>query len=131
MNYLKLVLPAILLTVASFGANASLVEQGDITVDSATGLQWLDLSESVGRSYQDITTQFGTGGDFEGYRYATRDETMQLFTNAGISGVVNGYQSINYQPITDFIGLFGGNRGMYDWVVSTSVQTWLMLVDAG
>ena len=68
-------------------ANAQLVEINDpslpaspdgfnITEDTATGLQWLDINITEGRTYGDMigtdgTDEFAPGGDFEGFRYAT------------------------------------------------------------
>ncbi len=52
---------------------------GSITIDTDTGLEWLDWTESTNRSYNDVSGQFGAGGDFEGWRHATRAVTH--FTN--------------------------------------------------
>lgn len=57
-------------------AQADLIEvdlvsgSGDklITRDTLANLDWLDLSESLGRNFNDVSTQFGIGGDFEGWR---------------------------------------------------------------
>ena len=45
-----------------------------ITLDTETGLRWLDVPISLNRSYNDVAAQFGAGGDFEGYRFATPSE---------------------------------------------------------
>ena len=52
-------------------AFAAIYDNGTGTTDSTSGLDWLDLTASTGRSYADVSGEFGTGGDFEGYRYAT------------------------------------------------------------
>ena len=63
----------------------------NVTVDSETGLAWLDLtvsqinpSTSSFRSYNDVVAQLGTGGDFEGYRFATREEVRTFWQHAGV-----------------------------------------------
>lgn len=84
--------------MASTSARALLVSTdsdygvGTLTYDTDTGLEW--LSPSLGLSYggsgccysyNDINGQFGSGGVFEGYRYATAAELQTLFfTSAGI-----------------------------------------------
>ncbi len=71
-----------------FGAMPSqavpLVDQGNITYDPNTGLHWLDVNLSANQSYTDVSSQFGVGGDFAGYRYASGNEVNTLFSNAGI-----------------------------------------------
>jgi hypothetical protein len=62
---------------------------GSFTRDTASGLDWLDLTSSGTRSYRDMsgldgTSEFVAGGAFEGLRYATLDEIAQLWINAGI-----------------------------------------------
>lgn len=49
-----------------------------------TGLYWLDVNLTINRSYNDVSSQFGVGGDFAGYRYASGNEVNTLFSNAGI-----------------------------------------------
>jgi hypothetical protein len=60
------------------------VDQGLLTYDPNTGLQWLDVTQSVGRDYNDVSSQFGVGGDFYGYRYATAGELGGLFADGGL-----------------------------------------------
>jgi hypothetical protein len=71
--------------------NAALIEQdlfsigdGLTTLDSMTGLQWLDVTETVGLSYGDVLiSQYITDLSF---RYASLQELTSLFDNAGGSG---------------------------------------------
>ena len=74
-----------------------------ITIDSATGLEWLDWTLSKDRSFADVSTQFGSGGDFEGWRHATVDEVQQLYANAGITHVDDG--ASDYLPVFYLAGL--------------------------
>ena len=93
---------AVLLTVAIVllavvpHANATLVSRDDaifgldsVTFDSATNLEWLDVTHSRNRSLNDLTgvdgsNEFLVGGDFEGWRYATEQDVITLFDNAGV-----------------------------------------------
>lgn len=87
-----------LLAVFSSPANAALISADSafghdtLTVDTVSGLEWLDpfLGVTAGGtcclSYSQVETELGTGGILEGFRFATRSELEFLFyTSAGIS----------------------------------------------
>lgn len=57
---------------------------GTLTIDSDQELAFLDVNLSLGRSFNDISSQFGLGGDFEGFRYANQSEVRALMVNFGI-----------------------------------------------
>ena len=80
---------------------------GSITRDTGTGLDWLDLTLSSGRSFNDVNSQFGVGGDFEGFRYATETELGQLFTNAGITPIDSTFTVSNAAPVLELMTLMG------------------------
>jgi hypothetical protein len=55
------------------------LDGNNITEDTVTGLQWLDVTVSADRSFDDVVgndgmNEFAPGGDFEGFRHATADE---------------------------------------------------------
>lgn len=70
---------------------ASLIEfdylpgSGDkkITFDSSSGLEWLDLTATQGRSVYQVEAGFG-GYLADGFRYATGNEVLDLFSSAGV-----------------------------------------------
>lgn len=64
---------------------AALVDHGTFTTDSAQGLDFLDLTASTNRSFNEVSAQFGSGGDFEGWRYATEEQVVTLINNSGFS----------------------------------------------
>ena len=73
-------------------ALAALIDQdwqspGDaqLLLDTSTGLLWLDHTPTMDISYDDVTGALGTGGTFDGFRYATEAEVLHLWTQAGIS----------------------------------------------
>jgi hypothetical protein len=79
------------LLVVPFSANASLIiGQCDdtfnlrVTCDTATGFEWLDLSESMGYSIHDV---LGGAGSFarDGWTVAQGSQVDDLFLNAGLS----------------------------------------------
>jgi len=104
------VLAAILMT--GLPAKASLIQATDSnfglnsqTVDTATGLTWLDLTASAGYSYQQVLAATQSGGMFGGYRYATAQEVLSFYLDAGIPGV--GVYSGSDPTIASFLSLVG------------------------
>lgn len=73
---------------------------GRITLDTKTGLEWLDLSATIGRSYDEVRLEVGPGGEFVGFRHATDVEVLNLWENAGIPMIGNfTYYSANFLPV--------------------------------
>ncbi len=58
----------------------------NITRDVDNGLDWLDFSLTTGRSYANVFADLGSGGDLEGWRFATEAEFLNLAVSAGIPG---------------------------------------------
>lgn len=92
----------------------------NITRDTDTGHEWLDVDLSAGRSYADLTgadgsNEFVAGGDFEGFRYATHEQLTgaingpqlpSLYRSLGISPF--GFSSIGgYAPARSLITIAG------------------------
>jgi len=86
---IRTILGASLLLLVSVQVNAALTSidwkttgDGLITRDD-NGLEWLDVSETMGRSYNDVSSKLGSGQEFDGFRYSTRDELAGLWDSAG------------------------------------------------
>jgi PEP-CTERM motif len=95
---IKLVLGAIaVFCLSARTAHATLVDAGDITLDRATGLEWLHLDKTTGGlSYQDILNNAG-GFYAAGWRSATWDQ---------VNGVLATYNS--FAPADrSMLGIFG------------------------
>ena len=82
---------AISVLVLSANVNAAVISvdwqsTGDnlMTRDTNSGLDWLDLTETNSMSYDTVSAQLGTGGQFEGWRYATSAEVVTLWSNFGV-----------------------------------------------
>lgn len=76
----KLLVVAVLL--CSFqNSYAIFIDKGTYLTDTTSGFDWLDVTASVNRSYNDVSSQFGIGGLFEGWRYATGLEFNGLVAN--------------------------------------------------
>ena len=61
---------------------------GALTRDTDQGLDFLDITFSIGRSFDDVSDEFGPEGDFAGFRYALQSEMISLVNNFGFSPVV-------------------------------------------
>lgn len=107
---------ASLLLTHSSATRANLIEvdlvpgsgDGLLTRDTASGFEWLDLSQTVNRSYSDVSTQLAPGGDFEGFRYATHSEVEDLIAEAGLPPS-QLFTPALYDPAFAFITLVGGS----------------------
>ena len=96
-------------------ANAALIDldwnttnDSALLKDTTTGLQWLDLSITANQSYNEVMTQLQQGGSYEGFRYATRDEVLHLWSEANITDtsftwVINGEWQ-NVKDLADRLG---------------------------
>ena len=72
-------LVGLLCLLVAGAASAELLDLGARTRDTATDLDWLDLTESLGLTYNDVVN--GTGNDLaaQGWRHATASEVCALF----------------------------------------------------
>lgn len=76
--------------------SSPLEDRGDTTYDPNTGLEWLDLSRTAGQSYSNVLNGWNGYTTSQGYRFATRDEVVQLFTDAGATYI--GNPSLSGEP---------------------------------
>lgn len=74
-------------------ASAALLEidlnalgDGLITRDTSTGLDWLDLTATLGKSYNEVDAGFGGFID-QGFSFATESQVRALYTEAGIAQI--------------------------------------------
>jgi len=99
--------------ILSANANSAIISTdwhtaGDnlITRDTASGLDWIDLTETNGQSYNFVSGELGIGGLYEGYRYATDDEVISLWSNFNINlsydGVHNDPNILEHIDIASF-----------------------------
>lgn len=116
-------------------ANAAMISSdwmtandGLITTDSISGMEWLDWSHTASRSYDDISSKFGFGMEFHGFRYATQMELTELYTNVGFTFPTN-VGSSNVSIVPDFLSFFGvtasgarigtGTEAIYDLSITS------------
>jgi hypothetical protein len=55
-----------------------------LTFDTASGLAWLDISQTWGTTYSGINALIQPGGAFQDFRVATASEFQALLTGAGV-----------------------------------------------
>lgn len=89
---------------ANFGPNS-------ITVDTTTGLGWLNVSKAAGLSYQQVLADMTLGGTYSGFRFATMQEVVGLYNSAGLTASSYG-DTADYYPassplIQSFFSLVG------------------------
>src|SRR3954468_17360248 len=68
-------------------ATTILEDHGSYTVDTSTGLAWLDLTETTNLSYNDVHDDVFTSFMSQGWRFATAAELSQLFADVGVTSV--------------------------------------------
>jgi hypothetical protein len=111
--------------------NTNFNDLGTSTIDMVSGLEWLDLTETINRSYDDvyadITSSDGHAGTdvfslTEGWRYATLDEVGLLLyrwfgddDTPDVLGYFNDLGNVNASAplVGQFIGTFGDTYRAY------------------
>ncbi len=113
--------PALLLLAllsASSIANAALSSRdlvfgtGDklLTFDSGTQLEWLDVTQTLNHSFDNVVSQLGIGGQFAGFHVASTAQVKQLFLDGGWSGAWNtNYvdNTVHFAEASAIVGLLG------------------------
>ena len=90
--------------VISTSVNADLIDNnwvinGDAfqfsMIDTSTNLEWLDVSFTYNVSYNFVINNYlAPGGQYEGFRYATTDEVLHLWSQAGITNTQHVWQDV-------------------------------------
>jgi len=86
---------------------ATLVDHQTYTTDTTTGLDWLDLTETNGLSYDTVVSRLGAGQQFAGWRFASKAEVISFWINAGGIAPFSGAA----QGETDWVGQLQGLWG--------------------
>jgi hypothetical protein len=75
-TFLKIIGIGFILSVSTL-ANATLIDNGDYTTDTESGLDWLDWTLTINKTQTEALTQFSGAG----WRAATGDELADLLEN--------------------------------------------------
>jgi hypothetical protein len=125
MNLLGRITTIILLSLAPHFANATLIDHTSYTLDTGTGLEWLDVTATLGQSYNGVLGGYG-GYVAAGYSYATLTDICTLFSNAGAgtagclgvqSNISENISLSSAQLLKSLLGetwTGGGTFGLYD-----------------
>jgi hypothetical protein len=101
-KFLKIIGIGFILSVSTL-ANATLIDNGDYTTDTESGLDWLDWTHTLDDTQAEALLEFS--GD--GWRIATRSETLNLLENYfGVSLGV-GPTFLNHVGIDDWAIKYG------------------------
>jgi hypothetical protein len=118
-----LIAATLLLSITS--AQAALVESdwqstGDAlaTLDTDTGIEWLDLTQTLDMSINQAESLTGAGSIFEGWRLPTRAEVAQMMTTA-------------FASEADLIANFEGQRHIFTGVAITETRNFQSLFGIG
>lgn len=92
---------------------ANIVDQGSYLTDTSSNLDWLDVTETFGKSYDYVNSQFGVVGLYAGWRYATGDEFNTLLSNF-TGTTITGYGVVNQETdLIDGLVLMLGNYASF------------------
>lgn len=102
---------AMLLLTASLNTSADIIDHGSYLTDTATGLDWLDVTETVNMSINNVIMESGAGGRFSGWRYATGAEVNDLVSDfTGIQITNYGTVSLPSGSTDRLVDLLGSTR---------------------
>jgi len=79
---------------------------GLLTLDTGSGLEWLDWAVTDGMSVNQVEDELESGGMFDSFRYATNAEVITFWLNAGIPNVP-GITLANLAPVQALVTLLG------------------------
>ena len=107
MNFWKYALLGMVLIISN-STNAALIDNGIYTTDTASGLDWLDLTETTNISYNQMLAQINNPSSmYSNFRYATLAELDQLIQpfNLTTGNMVNSGFSTDIANLSDYLGI--------------------------
>ena len=105
----------------SLPSYAGLIDNGFFTTDTATNTDWLDLTLTANKSYNEVVSGYG---DYlaDGWTYASEDQVYDLFRNAGARLQYFGFTSHNKAAAQQLGELLGFN-GIYTYNGNKSLMS--------
>jgi hypothetical protein len=114
MNNMLLSVCGLGLFLASQVSGAVLVDRdwtpgdGKLLYDPSTGLEWLKLSVTANQSFSDVASSLQSGGQYEGFRFATQDEVIGLWGGAGITYIEREWVQIGeHEAVKNLVDRMG------------------------
>ena len=77
---------SLLYTIFTTHASGAIIDNGIYTTDTATGLDWLDVTKTFNESYNSVTNQLANNGQLAGWTFATITQLDNLIYDA--SGIL-------------------------------------------
>jgi len=109
LRYLKLGLVALSLTTCSLFniANAGVITDtsAGTFIDETTNLEWMDFGINNAMSYNQVASELGTGGLYEGWNLATASQVYSMWGNAFLglgADVIADYNGIGQFKASDW-----------------------------
>jgi len=127
-RWLGAVVGLVVAGIATAAQAVPLVDEGINTFDPNTGLRWLDVTATVGMSYGAVLGS--TYVTDLGYQFATADQLIELYDNAGGDGdyylTASGPRSKaeNYQPAILLLSLMGCTSYILGQACDGAEQDW-------
>ena len=90
-----------------FSADDPRFGPGSLTVDTRTGLTWLDLPFSTDYSYLQAEAATQPGGRFAGFRHATVLEVLSLYNSAGFGEGLVAQSDPRYPEAVALLSMIG------------------------
>ncbi|PCJ17943.1 MAG: hypothetical protein COA96_17360 [SAR86 cluster bacterium] len=87
----KKLVAALLMVFCSQVVHAGLIRTGDVILDTNTGLNWLEITQTTGLSYNYVNSQFGASGQFAGWGYANLSQMQNLDASYGVSLIQSSF----------------------------------------
>ena len=116
--------------LVSSQVNAALIDNGTSMFDTDTGLEWLDLTQTQGISWN--AAEASSYVTIDGYVHATETQVETLFLNAGFLTTNNVNNPLNDSAAADLLAFLGctqfcgtvnaTGRGFADWDGTQTVR---------
>lgn len=125
LHNLKSLITSFILLASASSSQSAIIDYGNYFSDTSSGLDWLDVTASVNRSYNDVFSQLAPGGDFAGWRYASSKEFNTLLSSwTGIAASDTGRTlTTGTTPSVDGLVMLFGSTLDSRWISSFG-QTW-------
>jgi len=91
-----------------------------VTLDTDTGLEWLDLLPSTNCSFNQVATNTCKAGGFAGWRHATEPEIRTFWTNAGLVDISSTRDATDLNAVLAVQSLVGTNWLVVDLLQNSS-----------
>jgi hypothetical protein len=69
------------LSTASYSAAVDFINNGHYTTDTISGLDWLDVTQTAGMSWNEVNSQLHAGGSLAGWQFATGSQFLTMVNN--------------------------------------------------